>query len=123
MTHLFVINTSGPALRRACAAFALAFMAVAAFAHEIPADVRVQAFVKPQGRTLQLLVRVPLTAMREVDVPKRGPGYLDLARAEGALRNAANLWLADNIDVYENGRKLAYPGVVDARVSLPSDKS
>ena len=119
MINLHVIT----GLRRAYAAIALAFMAIAAFAHEIPADVRVQAFVKPQGRTLQLLVRVPLTAMREVDVPKRGPGYLDLARAEGALRNAANLWLADNIEMYENGRKLAYPNVVDARVSLPSDKS
>src|SRR3954469_8272837 len=123
MTHLFVINTSGPALRRACAAFALAFMAIAAFAHEIPADVRVQAFVKPEGRTLQLLLRVPLTAMREVDVPRRGPGYLDLARADAALRTAANLWLADNIDLYEGETRLAYPRLIDARVSLPSDKS
>ena len=29
---------------------------------------------------------------------------VDLARADAALRNAANLWLADNIDIYENGR-------------------
>ena len=92
-------------------------------AHEIPADVKIQAFVKPEGRTLQLLLRVPLTAMREVDVPRRGPGYLDLARADAALRTAANLWLADNIDMYEGEMKLAYPRVVDARVSLPSDKS
>jgi hypothetical protein len=105
-------------------ALAAALLAVApCAAHEIPSDVRVQAFVKPEGRTLQLLMRVPLTAMREVDIPKRGPGYLDLARADNALRTAANLWLADNIEIYEGETRLAYPRVVDARVSLPSDKS
>jgi len=102
---------------------AFAVMRSAALAHEIPSDIKVQAFVKPEGEKLLLLVRVPLTAMREVDVPKRGPGYLDLAHADAALRNAANLWLADNIDLYEGDTRLAYPRVVDARVSLPSDKS
>lgn len=119
MFHLTVMSL----IRRGTAAVALALLAGALSAHEIPADVRVQAFVKPEGRTLQLLMRVPLTAMREVDIPKRGPGYLDLARADAALRNAANLWLADNIDLYEGETKLAYPRVADARVSLPSDKS
>ncbi len=101
----------------------LAAISFAASAHEIPSDVKVQAFVKPEGKTLQLMMRVPLTAMREVDVPKRGPGYLDLARADAALRTAANLWLADNFDIYAGATKLAYPIVIDARVSLPSDKS
>jgi hypothetical protein len=112
--------------RRLLAALAmlwLSAMSIACPAHEIPSDVRVQAFVKPDGRTLQLMMRVPLTAMREVDIPKRGPGYLDLARADTALRTAANLWLADNIDIYEGETRLAYPRVIDARVSLPSDKS
>ena len=98
-------------------------LACMAPAHEIPNDVKVQAFVKPDGQRLQLLVRVPLTAMREVDIPKRGPGYLDLARADAALRNAANLWIADNVDLYEGETRLDYPRVVEARVSLPSDKS
>ena len=98
-------------------------LACMAPAHEIPNDVKVQAFVKPDGQRLQLLVRVPLTAMREVDIPKRGPGYLDLARADAALRNAANLWIADNVDLYEGETRLVYPRVVEARVSLPSDKS
>jgi hypothetical protein len=112
--------------RRAVAALAraaLIALAGAACAHEVPSDVKVQAYVKPEGAKLQLLVRVPLTAMREIDVPKRGPGYLDLARADAALRDAAKLWIADNVDLYEGETKLAYPQVVDARVSLPSDKS
>ncbi len=94
-----------------------------AAAHDIPTDVRVSAFVKPDGQRLSLLIRVPLKAMREVDYPRRGAGLLDLARADAALRNAATLWIADNIDLYEGDRRLTYPRIVDARVSLESDKS
>ena len=120
-----VITSRRSIARRALITLAIALLAspFAALAHEIPSDVRVWAFVKPEGKTLQLLMRVPLTAMREVDIPKRGPGFLDLARADAALRTAANLWLADNIDIYEGATRLAYPRVIDARVSLPSDKS
>src|SRR5262249_58413574 len=35
---------------------------------------------------LELLIRVPLAAMIEVDFPTRGPGYLDLARARSEER-------------------------------------
>ena len=89
-------------------------------AHDIPNDVKVQMFVKPSGEKLQLLVRVPLAAMREVDVPRRGPGYLDLRRADAALREAATLWIADNVEVYEGDLRVGYPKLVDARVTLPS---
>ena len=126
MENKFARRISFNGVRRAFAvltAVMLAAFSCIAAAHEIPSAVKVQAFVKPDGQKLQLLVRVPLTAMREVDIPKRGPGYLDLARADAALRTAATLWIADNIDLYEAGRQLAYPVVVDARVSLPSDKS
>src|SRR5260221_4009416 len=94
-----------------------------AAAHDIPADVRVNAFVKPEGQRLSLLVRVPLKAMREVDYPRRGAGLLDLARADAALRNAATLWIADSVELYEGDVRLAYQRLVDARVSLESDKS
>jgi len=98
-------------------------LACDAAAHDVPDDVKVQAFVKPAGDKLQLLVRVPLAAMREVDVPLRGPGYLDLARADAALRNAATLWLANNIEIREGEERLPAPKLVDARVTLPSDRS
>ena len=126
MGNIFVRSISFGGIRRAVVALTavlLAAFSCIAAAHEIPSAVKVQAFVKPDGQKLQLLVRVPLTAMREVDIPKRGPGYLDLARADAALRTAATLWIADNIDLYEAGGQLAYPVVADARVSLPSDKS
>jgi HupE / UreJ protein len=94
-----------------------------AVAHDVPNDVLVQAFVKPDGRRLQLLMRVPLLAMREVDIPRRGIGILDLPRADAALSNAARLWIPDNVELYEGEVRLDYPRVVEVRASLPSDKS
>ena len=56
-------------------------------AHEVPADVTVQAYVKPVGPTLILLVRVPLTSMRDVEFPLRGRGYLALEQVVADRRN------------------------------------
>ncbi len=92
-------------------------------AHDIPSDVTVQAFLKPEGQRLLLLVRAPLGAMRDVQFPTRGPEILDLARAERALRDAATIWISDAIAVYEDGDRLGAPRLVETRVSLPSDRS
>jgi hypothetical protein len=92
-------------------------------AHDVPDEVRVQAFVKPEGQSLKLLARVPLKAMRDVDVPRRGEGFLDFARVDTALRDAATLWLANEIELYENDSRLPRPRVLDARVSLESDRA
>src|SRR5262245_32799344 len=100
--------------------FALPF---GASAHDIPNDVTVQVFVKPEGERLRLLVRAPLRACRDVEFPKRGPGYLDLARADASLRDAAKLWISDAIQLYEGDRRLTDPRVIETRVSLESDRS
>ncbi len=92
-------------------------------AHDIPRDVVVQAFVKPEGQRLHLLLRVPLGAMRDVDYPTRGPGYLDVAGADASLRTAASLWIADAVELFEGEERLALPRIVAIRVSLPSDTS
>jgi len=92
-------------------------------AHDIPNDVMVQVFVKPNGERLRLLVRVPLKAMRDVEFPKRGPGYLDLERADAALRDAATLWVSGSVDLYEGATRLLNPAIVETRVSLESDRS
>ena len=113
-------------MRRAVLALTAALAAAPpgpAFAHDIPNDVTVNAFVKPEGQRLRLLVRVPLKAMREVDVPRRSGGFLDLARVDAALHYAATLWLSDNIELYEGDVRLASPRVVETRVSLESDLS
>ena len=113
-------------MRRALARLLTMLAVVAAWpacAHDIPADVHVQAFVKPEGQRLHVLLRVPLGAMNEVDMPLRGPGYLDLRRADAALRVAAELWFADNLSLFEDDRPLPRAAVAAVRVSLASDRS
>ena len=97
-----------------------------ASAHEIPNDVTVQTFFRPEGQTLRLVLRVPLVAMRDMDYPKlgaRNSDMLDLSRADKTLRDAATLWIADFMDVYEDGVKLPYPRVAAVQASLQSDRS
>ena len=101
---------------------ALALPAIAS-AHDIPADVTVHAYLKPEGTRLHVLVRVPLRAMRDVDFPTRANGSLDMARADPYLRDAVMLWIADALEIYEGETKLGAPREVRAIVSLPSDKS
>jgi HupE / UreJ protein len=66
---------------------------------------------------------MPLLALQDIDVPTRGPGYLDVSRADQALHNAAKLWVIGQIDLYEDGGRLGAPSIAQARVSLPSDRS
>lgn len=97
--------------------------ALGAAAHDIPADVRINAFFRPAGDRLELIVRMPLASLIDADFPVRDGGVLDLARAGPAIRDGIKVWLTDNIDVYEDGAVLAKPRVAAALVSLPSDKS
>jgi len=92
-------------------------------AHDVPDEVRVQAFVKPEGQALRLVMRVPLKAMRDVDVPQRRGGFLDFSRVDAALRDAATLWLGNEIELYEGDERLPRPRLIAARVSLESDRS
>lgn len=92
-------------------------------AHEVPNEVTVQTFLKPSGHTLVFLVRAPLKAMRDMDIPQRANGFLDLSRIGPTLQDAAFLWIADYVQLYEDGELLPKPQVAAARVSLPSDKS
>ncbi len=111
--------------RKVAIAAALAIVAVVPrlAAHDVPADVRLHAFVKPEGSRLRLLARVPLEAMRDIDFPRREGGFIDVARAEPALRDAATLWIANSVLIYEGDERLGTPQVAAARVSLPSDRS
>src|SRR6185312_7187185 len=111
-------------LSRHSVAATLFIIAGLANAHDIPNDVTVQAFLKPTGDHLHLLVRVPLKAMRDVDFPSRGKeGFLDIERTGPLLPDAATLWISNFIDLYENHAILPKPRVVETRLSLPSDRS
>jgi HupE/UreJ protein len=113
------------AIRVLSALAALACLAAARplAAHDIPSDATVQVFFKPAGNHLNILVRVPLKTMRDVDFPERGQGYLDFDHVDPALRECATLWISDFVDVYENDARLPKPRVVETRLSLESDPS
>ncbi len=93
------------------------------WAHEIPTRVTVRAFIENDGRVVRMLVRVPMNAMRDVEFPTRGAGYLDLARADSTLRDAARLWVADAIALSANDVALSTGRIVGVRASLPSDRA
>jgi len=92
-------------------------------AHEIPIDVTVQAFLKPDGDRLSVLLRVPLEAMRDIEFATRGPGYLELSRIEPQLEEAAELWLLNDLLIFEDGLVLGRGELEAVRVVLPGDGS
>ena len=102
---------------------ALTFFAVPGFSHDIPADVTVQAFVKPEGHTLKVLMRLPLKAVMDVEFPHRERDFVDLARIDPFLHDAATFALSSNMEIYEGDTLLLNPRIVSTRMSLDSDKS
>ena len=94
-------------------------------AHDIPADVTVRAFVKPEGQRLRLLVRVPLEALSDMAFPTIGPGFLDfeLARERNQFEDAAMVWMGQEVQIFENDVRLEWPEVTAIKISLPSDPS
>lgn len=125
-SRAFCTPTAGRSLALGVAAVAAVLPVVSATpapAHDIPATVIVRIFVKPEAHRLRLLVRVPLEAMRDIQWPLRGPGYLELGRVEPLLRDAARLWIAGYVELYQGDAKLRDGQIVAVRVSLPSDRS
>ncbi len=110
-------------VKRLLCAAAVLLLPCASRAHDIPSDVTVQMFVKPEGQHLHILVRVPLKAMRDILFPQRGPGYLDLERTAPLLPGAAKLWIAGFFETYEGDVLLPNPQLMATRISLPSDFS
>ncbi len=88
-----------------------------------PSDVEVQAFIKPAADRLQLLVRVPLKCMRDVDFPQDDSGFLDATNLAPLLRDAATLWISDFVSIYEDQVLLPKARVAAVQVSLASDRS
>lgn len=89
-------------------------------AHDIPADVRLSSLARVEGQSLVLLIRAPMSAMREADIPLVG-SYLDMQRAGPALEVAAQLWFVDRIKVTTADGQSATPTLTHVRVSLASD--
>lgn len=79
--------------------------------------------VRPDGDRLQVLVRMPLQSIRDVEFPQFGPGYLDVEQLAPQLTDLANLWLAHDLEIYEDGRRLPVPDVAATQISIQSDRS
>ncbi len=102
---------------------ALTVLALPVSAHDIPSDVTVQAFVRPEGHTLRLLVRLPLKTVMDVEFPHRERDFVDLARVDQSLHDAATIALSNNIELYEGDTLLGSPRIVSTRMSLDGDRS
>jgi hypothetical protein len=101
---------------------ALLLAAPSPTAHEIPNEVTIFTFLKPEGNRLTFLVRAPARALRDIPVPRKEgvyQGYIDFERAGPAFHDAATMWIADFVKLYEEGRQLPYPEVAAVRASLP----
>jgi hypothetical protein len=92
-------------------------------AHEIPADVTVQAFIRPEGGTIRALVRVPLITMRDYIFPTRDPGYLEIAEATDVAADAAVEWIRNFVEMHEGGENLGLPEVAAVRIAIPGDRA
>ena len=112
-----------PRVRAGAMVLVVLLSATSAFAHDIPRDVTVLGFVRPDGHTLRLLVRVPLKGIQDVEYPRKERDFVDIARADQSLRDAARLWVANRIELYEGGTLLPAPAIVSTRMSLDSDRS
>lgn len=92
-------------------------------AHEIPKSVTIVAYLQPEGRVLRLVARVPLEAMRDIQWPLRGPGYLELGGIDELVRDGIRIWVIANLRIFENGSALAAPAIATTRISLQSDRA
>lgn len=91
-------------------------------AHDIPDEIVLQSYIRPQAGRLQVLLRVPLIAITDANLPKDGTGYLAMAHLDPALREAANQ-IANGIVFLEGDQRLTGYEMANARISLPSDRS
>lgn len=102
---------------------AMTLLVAPAQAHDVPIDAVVRMFVKPHGRVLRVLVRMPLKCITDAEYPHRERDFVDLAKVEPFLDEAAKTALVDRLDFYENGKALAAPQIASVRMSLDSDPS
>lgn len=92
-------------------------------AHEVPQRVGVIAFVRPDGQRLRVVVRVPLESMRDMQFAIQPDGTLDLTKIGTLLPEAAELWVGNYLEFFENGVKTGAGRPTFTQLSLPSDRS
>ena len=100
----------------------LLLLAIPLCAHDIAGDVKVQGYLKPEAKTMRVVMRVPLKAMRDIEFPRRG-NFLDVENADRFLRDAVTTWIANVMEVYEDDVRVGAPTIAGVKASLESDRS
>ena len=114
--------------RTSCVVALASFFLFVSFVHAanrpVPEVVNVKAFAKEETGRVELLIRVPLAAVKDVQFPTRGDGdTLDLPALKSMLPGAAKYWIAGAFDVFDRGERLAAPEVGDTVIAISSDQS
>lgn len=108
----------------ACVILCLFASFVDAATRPIPETVNIRAFAHAEGDHVELLVRIPLAAVKDIEFPTRGDGdTLDLPALKSMLPGAAKYWIAGTFSMAADGLTLPAPEVADTRISISSDKS
>jgi hypothetical protein len=102
---------------------AMTLLAARVHAHDIPVDAVVRMFVTPHDHVLRVVMRMPLKCITDAEYPRRERDFVDLAKVEPFLRDAATMALLSSLDVYEDGKLLPMPHIESVRMSLESDQS
>lgn len=92
-------------------------------AHDIPGDATAQAIIRADNHTLQVIVRVPLNVIRDIQIPENESGYLDIEKLTPLLPAAVKVQIADLMEIHEGSRLLPRPEVSATQISLESDRS
>jgi hypothetical protein len=110
--------------RRLAILAALMFWPLAVSAHDVPDRVKIAVFVRPENGRLLMLVRMPANALIDFLLPTLPDGnWLDLKNADSTAAAGANVWIADLLSLFEDGRALAKPQVLAIRISRVNDPS
>jgi hypothetical protein len=106
----------------------IVLLAILAFAgramangNDLPLEIVLQGFVKIEDGRVHLLARVPLVLLSNLALPKRGPGYLDLANVDAVLKQAA-VATGHQVELLADGAPLV-PTTRELQLSLLSDRS
>jgi hypothetical protein len=120
------MNTERPTRQYVYRTIAAALVALtlqaALGAHDIPDEIVLQSYIRPEQNRLQVLLRIPLIAITDANLPKDGTGFLAMPYLDPALREAANQ-LSNGIIFLEEDERLTGYEMANARISLPSDRS
>jgi hypothetical protein len=102
----------------------LVLLSCTVWAHDVPDNVKITIFLKPDGDRMLFLVRIPANALIDVLFPTRpNSDWLDMSQIDPFAAEGAKVWVADLLSVSEDGRRLPTPEVLAARISRANDAS